>query len=179
MDHPLRRGFAATLVEHAEVTFPWVPLAVYGAITAPRPARFIAAWWALGLAGYAGWSSVYGPVRVPLEVPMALLAVVGIQGLSRVPRGGQTGHERGLALVVIVAGVLVLSADAGRHPWHLVTPAYDRPRWLDGVDVPGALSTTIRWALRLALLAPLLTVCLLYTSPSPRDLSTSRMPSSA
>ena len=27
--------------------------------------------------------------------------------------------------------------------------------------------------------SPLITICLLYTSPSPRDLSTSRMPSSA
>ena len=31
----------------------------------------------------------------------------------------------------------------------------------------------------LGLLGVLLTICLLYTSPSPRDLSTSRMPSSA
>ena len=32
---------------------------------------------------------------------------------------------------------------------------------------------------RLALIGALVYVCLLYTSPSPRDLSTSRMPSSA
>ena len=145
-------------MEHAEVTFPWVPLALYGAITVPRRARFVAAWWALGLAAYAGWSGVYGAVRVPLEVPLALLVVVGIEGLSRGSRRADAGHERGLALVVIVAGVLVLSADAGRHPWHLVTPAYDRPRWLDDVDVPAALSTTLRWARRAAIAAPLLTV---------------------
>ena len=38
-------------------------------------------------------------------------------------------------------------------------PHYTQPRMIDGMEVPN--------------------ICLLYTSPSPRDLSTSRMPSSA
>ena len=37
----------------------------------------------------------------------------------------------------------------------------------------------LRDAIRLNLLTDRVDICLLYTSPSPRDLSTSRMPSSA
>ena len=37
----------------------------------------------------------------------------------------------------------------------------------------------VRWADDINSQCVLFTVCLLYTSPSPRDLSTSRMPSSA
>ena len=45
-------------------------------------------------------------------------------------------------------------------------------------DRDGLLTATVRWqASKVKIDAP--TGCLLYTSPSPRDLSTSRMPSSA
>ena len=44
--------------------------------------------------------------------------------------------------------------------------------------VVGGLATQFNWAC-LAIEEALSYICLLYTSPSPRDLSTSRMPSSA
>ena len=47
------------------------------------------------------------------------------------------------------------------------------------LDLVGAYRPDMREADALALQRALLVVCLLYTSPSPRDLSTSRMPSSA
>ena len=51
-----------------------------------------------------------------------------------------------------------------------------------GVNVARVLSNAGRAATAVLPAAendPILTACLLYTSPSPRDLSTSRMPSSA
>ena len=56
-----------------------------------------------------------------------------------------------------------------------------RPVWVDNTgEVTGKkgakyseVTTTIPWG------TEWITACLLYTSPSPRDLSTSRMPSSA
>ena len=53
--------------------------------------------------------------------------------------------------------------DSGDNPWNALTP-----EWLTSSPPP-----VENWEGE----APL--VCLLYTSPSPRDLSTSRMPSSA
>ena len=44
--------------------------------------------------------------------------------------------------------------------------------WMEGFGIPGFL---IFPAIAVEIILP----CLLYTSPSPRDLSTSRMPSSA
>ena len=41
----------------------------------------------------------------------------------------------------------------------------------DEVEIPVGEKVGVRWRVR--------STCLLYTSPSPRDLSTSRMPSSA
>ena len=49
-------------------------------------------------------------------------------------------------------------------------------RELDGVDLDALEVPRARWQSALDALSP---TCLLYTSPSPRDLSTSRMPSSA
>ena len=51
--------------------------------------------------------------------------------------------------------------------------------FLLGQSLGGALSTRIHPSAPAALAVALYAVCLLYTSPSPRDLSTSRMPSSA
>ena len=47
---------------------------------------------------------------------------------------------------------------------------------LKGARILGCLHMTIQTAV---LIETLVDLCLLYTSPSPRDLSTSRMPSSA
>ena len=46
-------------------------------------------------------------------------------------------------------------------------------------DLAGPLTDILRTRLGLQLDKTEATICLLYTSPSPRDLSTSRMPSSA
>ena len=48
-----------------------------------------------------------------------------------------------------------------------------------GVDIGGGRERKIRVDLDLRRMSALGITCLLYTSPSPRDLSTSRMPSSA
>ena len=47
---------------------------------------------------------------------------------------------------------------------------------LEGAKILGCIHMTIQTAV---LIETLTSFCLLYTSPSPRDLSTSRMPSSA
>ena len=57
------------------------------------------------------------------------------------------------------------------------SPTYQWQR--DGSDIAGATSATFSIASTETVDAGSYTVCLLYTSPSPRDLSTSRMPSSA
>ena len=52
--------------------------------------------------------------------------------------------------------------------------------WYDGEIIPGTpWDQAIKDQLKKADIILLLISCLLYTSPSPRDLSTSRMPSSA
>ena len=60
--------------------------------------------------------------------------------------------------------------DASNHP-HGVW--FDDETLRDGLQSPSARNPTIEQKIEL------LSYCLLYTSPSPRDLSTSRMPSSA
>ena len=66
------------------------------------------------------------------------------------------------------------AADAEPAAWHVENAELRAPV---KVDVKGALQR-MPPQVYLADLPPLET-CLLYTSPSPRDLSTSRMPSSA
>ena len=61
-------------------------------------------------------------------------------------------------------------------PWAWVIPA-DQPRAIDRLLRHGIVVSTLTENVELK--AEQDTVCLLYTSPSPRDLSTSRMPSSA
>ena len=48
-----------------------------------------------------------------------------------------------------------------------------------GKTVRGALSLLLLGPFLMAVFVPFLWICLLYTSPSPRDRSLSRMPSSA
>ena len=60
-----------------------------------------------------------------------------------------------------------------------LTPALMRRLWLWGpIAVGGALATLLLGTVAVPTFQAI-SVCLLYTSPSPRDLSTSRMPSSA
>ena len=51
-------------------------------------------------------------------------------------------------------------------------------KWI-GVDLDGTLAEWDGWHGHQHVGEPIPLICLLYTSPSPRDLSTSRMPSSA
>ena len=68
-----------------------------------------------------------------------------------------------IALFGIVVGVVFFAAPTWRNRIHDTFQAIARP---------------IQWLVTVLLLA-IVYFCLLYTSPSPRDLSTSRMPSSA
>ena len=65
---------------------------------------------------------------------------------------------------------------AGRRRTDL--PA-DLRRWHHSVDQDAPLQLRLVPRMRLLRVVEQLVACLLYTSPSPRDLSTSRMPSSA
>ena len=72
--------------------------------------------------------------------------------------------------------------DVAHHPPEQ-TEAINRGERTDGlggeIGIEAVVEGQQRVARRLALDDPLAGLCLLYTSPSPRDLSTSRMPSSA
>ena len=85
--------------------------------------------------------------------------------VSALRSNGSTTQWRKLREIVIRrdAGTCQACGQPGKHVDHIV------PRKLGGTD---ELSN-------LQLLCVQCNFCLLYTSPSPRDLSTSRMPSSA
>ena len=80
-------------------------------------------------------------------------------------------------LVAIIAGVVMLSAisyvtlSTGKRPF----PAINQ--YINPVLGVGWITATI--LANMIFILPQFSLCLLYTSPSPRDLSTSRMPSSA
>ena len=112
-----------------------------------------------------------------------------------------SGHENWLTAVILSAGVAVLAIlaylVAKRVVVHLIHSvftktqsrlddvlvsrrvfskiAYLAPSWVCYKLLPDALHDYAA----LAAIIETIIICLLYTSPSPRDLSTSRMPSSA
>ena len=67
------------------------------------------------------------------------------------------------------------------HEFDTITPneALKHPNWDMGAKISIDSATMMNKALELVEALWLFNICLLYTSPSPRDLSTSRMPSSA
>ena len=76
-----------------------------------------------------------------------------------------------------VSGIPILTPDdAAIHRQHL-----EKAESVFGSSLHYAnkVHTALKSPLELATHPKLLDICLLYTSPSPRDLSTSRMPSSA
>ena len=87
---------------------------------------------------------------------------------------------------VLLAGLLMLAFTAA-IAWFFALPAWIWARWLRRNEAPlaDALAFAALWVGQEAFRGwfltgfPWLYSCLLYTSPSPRDLSTSRMPSSA
>ena len=83
-----------------------------------------------------------------------------------------------LALIVLGTGGLLLL----RVPvaFALLAPSLGYILLTDGITTSVAIQRVTAGLNSFPLLAvPLFILCLLYTSPSPRDLSTSRMPSSA
>ena len=78
------------------------------------------------------------------------------------------------------AGYTVEEADNGRDAQFLgETEAVDAVVLDLGLPVVDGLTVLKRWRAAGRNMPVLILTCLLYTSPSPRDLSTSRMPSSA
>ena len=72
---------------------------------------------------------------------------------------------------------VALSTDLNRNNWQHLDPINDS---VPGMSVDKAYTELIKDSEgQTVVVAVLDTGCLLYTSPSPRDLSTSRMPSSA
>ena len=90
---------------------------------------------------------------LPIGQPMSA-SFPGFQGVTYNPSSGVTIHPSGLPQLSWAANGSTVSVPAGLQSFQ------------------GASSLP-------AIAGPQLLVCLLYTSPSPRDLSTSRMPSSA
>ena len=90
-----------------------------------------------------------------------------------------------MEIYALLGFVLILSIYLGlelisKVPSTLHTPLMSGANAISGIALVGALvlSTDSNLQSAIAFLAVLF-ACLLYTSPSPRDLSTSRMPSSA
>ena len=84
-----------------------------------------------------------------------------------------TAHQEGLVWQRMVDGAFL--------PSHTLRPREpDDDAWLVEIASPvlEELSRSLQWPSVLSV-PRLYYICLLYTSPSPRDLSTSRMPSSA
>ena len=102
-------------------------------------------------------------------------------------RGGGGGGGGGSAINGANGGsgvVIVRLASVDHNDWSVAT--WFNASSLQGSTIIGTyddnkLISDVGWALRIRSANGNLysTVCLLYTSPSPRDLSTSRMPSSA
>lgn len=148
-DQPFRRPLSATLAAHAHGVFPWFPLAMVGAVTTSGRTRWIAAWWLTGLIAYTGWTSVYGAVEAPLEVPLALCVVHGIDHLARLPRASAT---RAMWVAAAIVGMAVMGADFKSSPGTTLIPAYDRPRWFEVDAVSAQVESLGRWLNRGAML---------------------------
>ena len=70
----------------------------------------------------------------------------------------------------------------GHTQWNLdgkIQGRTDVPLTAEATDQLGALELPADWQNATVVSSPLLRACLLYTSPSPRDATLSRMPSSA
>ena len=101
--------------------------------------------------------------------------VIGIAGMEDMKKVGKTGGlallyfeiVSSIALVVGLVVVNVLQPGSGMN----IDPASLDTKGIAAYTGPGKMGTTTDFLMNI--------ICLLYTSPSPRDLSTSRMPSSA
>ena len=101
-----------------------------------------------------------------LRAVEALVAQFGASGTHGVPVTA--------AVLRAVRPSETVVADAAVIGWPRAVAVY-----AGGIASPRAANLAVALEAGVALAAVALAVCLLYTSPSPRDLSTSRMPSSA
>ncbi|MGB1701412.1 MAG: hypothetical protein ACPHRO_15755, partial [Nannocystaceae bacterium] len=150
LDQPSRRPIAAVLVEQLHGSFPWVPLALAGALALPTARAWIGLWWLAGLVVYSVWTALYGPCPLALEVPMALSAAACLRACAR---GNEGPRARGLLVVIVVVSTLVLLSDLSRAPYYALIPAFDRPPWIGEVTAPDLLMRSQTWIGRATLLA--------------------------
>ena len=91
---------------------------------------------------------------------------------------GSGADERGNSAPLIICGVFLLSLGYAVLRYHILGPVpwKDFPLYIlnKGVCLAAFLLLTLNFSL-----GPYKSLCLLYTSPSPRDRTRSRMPSSA
>lgn len=147
MDQPSRRAISASLVEHLHGSFPWAPITLAGVLTLSTASAWIGLWWMAGIVVYSGWTAVYGPCPIALEVPMALSAAACLRAHMRT---SNAPRAHGLLVVVVIATALVLMTDLSRTPYFALIPAYDRPRWIgevDPFDLLARRSAWINWAM--------------------------------
>ena len=78
-----------------------------------------------------------------------------------------------VSITLFVLALLIGVEVIGKVPATLHTPLMSGANSIHGIVIVGVVIVAAQAN------SPLAYVCLLYTSPSPRDLSTSRMPSSA
>ena len=73
----------------------------------------------------------------------------------------------------------VETTDSQTYDWPATSTYVQNPPYFQGMSKEPGVITNIEGAKVLAVLGDMITTCLLYTSPSPRDGLLSRMPSSA
>ena len=104
-------------------------------------------------------------IKFVIDLLAVLLLALGIKGLSKVRSAREANILAAFAMLLSVVGLLF---------YYLGTSGIPAQSW--AWIIVGSLVGSFFGTL-LAKKVPM--TCLLYTSPSPRDLSTSRMPSSA
>ena len=115
---------------------------------------------------YVAWGITTVALYIPMAIGQALLAEGGKDGSEL------TGQVR---VILLLTGGLMTAAAAVTYVGRDVVTSVYGSDYAEAADVlPALVAACVPWAITSVFLT-----CLLYTSPSPRDLSTSRMPSSA
>ena len=133
-------------------------------------------------AGLTGlWSAYY----LSQQLPDADIVVIDSAGVGF----GASGRNGGWASALLPMGLERIEREHGRDlatqlqtEMHSTLDEIQRVLAAESIDAAeqrGGTFTAARSAPQLKRVAHEVSTCLLYTSPSPRDLSTSRMPSSA
>ena len=114
------------------------------------------------------WITEFRPMLAVIAVLPILLVLMWVLGTMTL-----LGIPYNVVTALITALSIGIGVDYTIHIIHRFTEELE-----DGKSLIDATTTTLATT-GSALIGSALTTCLLYTSPSPRDLSTSRMPSSA